>query len=140
MAVWYQNYPKGVPATIDVENYKSIAEMIEATVKKFGNKPAFTNMDVTYDYNEIDRLSDFFASYLQNHCGLKKGDRIAIQMPNLLQYPVALFGALKAGLVVVNTNPLYTEREMLHQFQDSITNKKKYNNKLNYFNDKALVV
>ncbi|MCB0377245.1 MAG: AMP-binding protein [Bdellovibrionales bacterium] len=119
MAVWYQNYPKGVPATIDVENYKSIAEMIEATVKKFGNKPAFTNMDVTYDYNEIDRLSDFFASYLQNHCGLKKGDRIAIQMPNLLQYPVALFGALKAGLVVVNTNPLYTEREMLHQFQDS---------------------
>jgi long-chain acyl-CoA synthetase len=119
MAVWHENYPKGIPAQIDVENYESILDLIQSTVAKFGQKPAFSNMDVTLNYSEVDRLSDFFANYLTHKCGLKKGDKIAIQMPNVLQFPVALFGAIKAGLIVVNTNPLYTEREMLHQFKDS---------------------
>lgn len=119
MAVWHKNYPQGIAAEIDVKNYSSIPDLVAVTVKKYKQKPAFTNMGVTLSYNQIDRLSDDFASYLTHRCGLKKGDRIALQMPNVLQFPVALFGALKAGLIVVNTNPLYTEREMLHQFNDS---------------------
>ncbi len=119
MAVWHDNYPKGITPTIDVENYSSIVELIAQNVKKYQDKPAFSNMGITLSYNEVDRLSNDFANYLTHKCGLKKGDRIAIQMPNVLQFPVALFGAIKAGLIVVNTNPLYTEREMKHQFKDS---------------------
>lgn len=119
MAVWHEHYPQGIPATIDVNNYQSICELIEKTVKKYSDKPAFSNMGASLTYAEVDRLSDYFAGYLTHKCGLKKGDRIALQMPNVLQFPVALFGAIKAGLIVVNTNPLYTEREMLHQFKDS---------------------
>ena len=119
MALWHEKYPQGISASIDVENYSSIPQLVEETVKKYSDKPAFTNMGITLTYKETDLLSDRFANYLIHECGLEKGDAIALQMPNLLQFPVALFGALKAGLVVVNTNPLYTEREMLHQFKDS---------------------
>lgn len=119
MAVWHDHYPKGIPPQIDVENYTSVIDLITTTVQKYGPKPAFSNMGITLSYQDVDHLSDYFASYLTHKCGLKKGDRIAIQMPNVLQFPVALFGAIKAGLIVVNTNPLYTEREMEHQFKDS---------------------
>ncbi len=119
MAKWHSHYPKGIPENIPSPENQSIAELIEANVKKYKDKPAFTNMGVSKTYQEIDRLSDYFANYLREKCGLKKGDRIAIQMPNVLQFPVVMFGAIKAGVVVVNTNPLYTEREMLHQFKDS---------------------
>jgi len=119
MAIWHDHYPKGIHPQIDVENYTSILDLISKTVQKYGPKPAFSNMDITLSYQEVDHLSDYFASYLIHKCGLKKGDRIALQMPNVLQFPVALFGAIKAGLIVVNTNPLYTEREMEHQFKDS---------------------
>jgi long-chain acyl-CoA synthetase len=117
--IWVKHYSKGIPAEVDVKRYASILEVFEGAVKKFHNRPAYTNMGVTLTYGDVDRLSRSFAAYLQKVAGLKKGDRIAIQMPNLLQYPVALFGALRAGLVVVNTNPLYTPREMEHQFKDS---------------------
>ncbi|WP_350601633.1 AMP-binding protein, partial [Pseudomonas sp. 65/3-MNA-CIBAN-0223] len=83
------------------------------------NRPAFSNMGVTLSYADLERYSAAFAAWLQTHTDLQPGDRIAIQMPNLLQYPIAVFGALRAGLIVVNTNPLYTSREMRHQFQDS---------------------
>ncbi|MBY0386170.1 AMP-binding protein [bacterium] len=117
--IWLKNYPKGVKAEIDINTYKSIIDVFHEAVKNYGSKPCFTNLDHSLSYTDIDQLSDHFASYLLNICKLKKGDRIAIQMPNLLQYPVVLFGAMKAGLIVVNTNPLYTDREMDHQFRDA---------------------
>jgi len=117
--VWLKKYPKGVPPEINPDRYSSVNEAVQEAVRKFGDKPSFTNMGVSLSFNEIDRLSKDFASYLQNELGLKKGDKIAIQMPNVLQYPIVLFGALRAGLVVVNTNPLYTPREMEHQFRDA---------------------
>jgi len=119
MDVWHENYPKEVPPSVDVENYSSISELIVKNVAKFGDKPAFSNMGISMTYAEMDRLSDSFANYLTQKCGLKKGDRIALQMPNILQFPVAMYGAIKAGIICVNTNPVYTEREMLHQFKDS---------------------
>ena len=119
MSQWFDQYPKGVPQTIDPQKYNSITEFIKVSVEKFSTKKAYTNMGVSLTYEEVDQLSDYFASYLTHYCGLKKGDRIALQMPNVLQFPVALFAAIKAGLIVVNTNPLYTEREMQHQFEDS---------------------
>ncbi|MCJ8275244.1 MAG: AMP-binding protein [Bdellovibrionales bacterium] len=119
MAEWHKKYPKGIDAEIDNTKYSSIVDLLSVSVNKFSEKAAFSNMGIDLTYSEVDRLSDYFASFLQNQCGLKPGDRIAIQMPNLLQFPVALFGAIKAGLIVVNTNPLYTEREMEHQFTDA---------------------
>jgi len=116
---WLKSYPKLVNPTIDAQKYESILDVVAEAVESFGDKPCFVNMDVAITYNELDQLSDYFASYLINVCKLKKGDRIALQMPNLLQYPVAMFGAMKAGLIVVNTNPLYTDREMEHQFRDA---------------------
>lgn len=116
---WHKHYPKGIPETIDVTQYNSIVQVIEESCKKFSQLPGFSNMGETLSFAQVDKLSDDFASFLQNEWKLKKGDRIAIQMPNCLQYPVALFGALKAGLIVVNTNPLYTVKEMDHQFKDS---------------------
>ncbi len=112
-------YPEGMPATVDVEQYKNVAEVFNTCVKKFAQRPAFSALGQTITYADVDRLSANFAAYLQNNTGLKKGDRIAVQLPNLLQYPVVVFGAIRAGLIVVNTNPLYTEREMEHQFNDS---------------------
>jgi len=116
---WLKSYPKGVPAEIDLSKYPNILSVFSECKRKFSDHRCFTNMGVTLSYKDLDELSDSFASYLQNELSLKKGDRIAIQMPNLLQFPVVLFGAFKAGLVVVNTNPLYTAPEMEHQFKDS---------------------
>ena len=117
--IWLKNYPKGVKHDVDISTYKSIIEVFAEAVKNYGDRPCFTNLNHTITYNQLDQLSDQFASYLLNICKLKKGDRIAIQMPNLLQYPVVLFGAMKAGMIIVNTNPLYTDREMEHQFRDA---------------------
>ncbi len=116
---WFKNYPEGIPHTIDTSAYSSIVDLLEQSFEKFHDKPSFTCMGKEYSYGEIDHLSKKFASYLQNQLGLKKGDRVALMMPNILQYPVALFGVLRAGLVAVNVNPLYTEHELEHQLKDS---------------------
>ena len=116
---WNDKRPPGVPNDIDPSAYGSIVEVFERSCKKFADRPAFSNMGVTLTYAELDRLSAAFAVYLQRHTDLKPGERIAVQMPNILQYPIAVFGALRAGLIVVNTNPLYTAREMKHQFKDA---------------------
>lgn len=116
---WLRFYPKGVPYTINPDAYTSISALIEEGCRRFNDKPAYACMGKQITYEELDRLSQQFASFLQNDLGLQKGDKLAIQMPNTLQYPIAMFGALRAGLVVVNTNPLYTPREMQHQFKDS---------------------
>jgi long-chain acyl-CoA synthetase len=115
---WLKLYPKGVPANVDVDAYPNLTTMLDETFAKFGPKPAFTCMGKTLSFSEIDKLSTQFGAYLHSR-GLQPGDKIALMMPNLLQYPIALFGALRAGLIIVNTNPLYTPREMLHQFNDS---------------------
>jgi long-chain acyl-CoA synthetase len=112
-------YPKDLPATVDVDKYRSVVEVFNKSVAKYADRPAFTALGKTLSYGDVDRLSADFASYLQNETSLQKGDRIAVQLPNLTQYPVVVFGAMRAGLTVVNTNPLYTEREMEHQFNDS---------------------
>jgi long-chain acyl-CoA synthetase len=116
--LWLHSYPKGIPADITPDHYPSLLAMFDECVAKFGDKPAFENFGTVLTFNDLDRLSFYFAAFLQ-HKGLKKGDRIAIQMPNVMQYPIAMFGALRAGLTVVNTNPLYTPSEMKHQFNDS---------------------
>jgi long-chain acyl-CoA synthetase len=117
--IWLKSYAPGLPETINPDVYQSIPEMFDQSVKKYADLPAYSNYGKTITYAEVDKYSQQFASYLQNHTELKPGDRIAIQMPNCLQYPIVLFGALRAGMVVVNTNPLYTPREMEHQFKDS---------------------
>lgn len=108
-----------IPADINPYGFETIPDVLAYTCREFGPKPAFTSFGRTLDYNELDRLSAAFAVYLQKDTGLKPGDRVAIQLPNLIQYPVVLYGILRAGLVVVNTNPLYTSSEMEHQFSDS---------------------
>jgi long-chain acyl-CoA synthetase len=115
---WLKKYPQGVPANINTEEYATVVELLEKAFKKYADKPAFTCMGKTYTYAQIDRYSRDFGAYLLSR-GVEPGEKIAIMMPNLLQYPIALFGALRAGLIVVNTNPLYTPREMEHQFKDS---------------------
>jgi long-chain acyl-CoA synthetase len=117
--IWLKSYQKGVPAEIDISQYQNLNDIFKSSAVKFPNNKAFTNFGKSLTYKKLDELSTAFASYLQNELKLKKGDRLAIQMPNVLQYPVVIFGALKAGLIVVNTNPLYTDREMKHQFSDS---------------------
>ncbi len=116
---WLDHYPVGVPAQINIDEYASIAAVLEESFKKFRDRPAFTNFGKTLNYGQIDTLSRQFAGYLTGVLKLGKGDRIAIMMPNVLQYPIALFGALRAGLIVVNTNPMYTARELKHQLEDS---------------------
>ncbi len=116
--VWFEKYPDGVNREIDPSRYRSVSELLEQSVTKFGDRPAYVNFGKSLSFNEVDQYSRDFAAYLQNS-GLNPGDRIAIQMPNVLQYPIVLFGALRAGLIVVNTNPLYTSREMEHQFKDA---------------------
>ncbi len=116
---WINSYPPGVPAEIDVNSYQSVVDIFTEATERFADKPAFHNLGKTISYRELDVLTQQFAAWCQHEAGLKKGDRIAIMMPNLLQYPVAVFGALRAGLVVVNTNPLYTDRELEHQLKDS---------------------
>lgn len=118
MRPWLKNYPKGVPANIDEDKFSSLANYITEKCSQFAKRPAFSCMGKTMTYKEVDVLSNQFGSYLHSR-GLQPGDRVALMMPNLLQYPIALFGCLKAGLTIVNTNPLYTPREMEHQFVDS---------------------
>jgi long-chain acyl-CoA synthetase len=117
--IWLRNYPAGVPADINPDEIASLQALIERSFAKFADRPAYTLMDRTLTYGELDRLSRQFAAYLQKVAGLKKGDRIAIMLPNVLQYPVAIAGAFRAGLTIVNTNPLYTPRELEHQLKDS---------------------
>ena len=116
---WLQHYPSYMTAEIQDPPFNSLAELCEDACTKFASIPAFENMDKSISYTELNTLSTNFASFLVNECGMKPGDRIAIQMPNIMQFPVAMLGALKAGLILVNTNPLYTPREMQHQFKDS---------------------
>ncbi|UZR96482.1 AMP-binding protein [Chondrinema litorale] len=116
---WCRNYPVGVPQEINSYQYTTIIDQFEQSVLRYGPLPAYDCMGASITYDELDMLSRNFAAYLQNYLGLKKGSRVAIQLPNIIQYPIALFGILRAGMVVVNTNPLYTAREMKHQFEDS---------------------
>ncbi|MBD2703850.1 AMP-binding protein [Spirosoma sp. BT702] len=116
---WFRFYPKEVPTEINPEAYPSLAALLEEGCQRFVNKPAYACMGKQITFGELEKLSAQFASFLQNDLKLQKGDRLAIQMPNTLQYPIAMFGALRAGLTVVNTNPLYTPREMQHQYKDS---------------------
>ena len=115
---WINAYPEGIPAEIDSEGYSSLKALMERSFERFASEPAFSNAGTRLSYAEMEELSRHFAAFLQAR-GLKRGDRIAIMMPNLLQYPVAVFAALRAGLAVVNVNPLYTPRELEHQLRDS---------------------
>ena len=116
---WKSQYPQAVPKSIDYNEYENILEVSDEAIRKYRNNTAFSNFDTDLSYHELDILSGQLASYFQNTLGLKKGDRIAIQLPNVLQFPIVLFAAFRAGLIVVNTNPLYTAPEMKHQFKDS---------------------
>ncbi len=116
---WYKHYPKNVPHEIDLSAHKNIVHAFEKISEKYPDAPAITCMGTTVSYRQLDRLAGRFASYLQHDLGLKKGDRLAIMLPNILQFPIAFFGAQKIGVVCVSTNPLYTPREMQHQFKDS---------------------
>jgi long-chain acyl-CoA synthetase len=116
--IWLKHYDSRVPETIDPEQYSSLVDVFEQAVQTYGANTSYINMGKSITFSELDSLSRNFAAYLQ-HSGLKKGDAVAIMMPNLLQYPVALFGILRAGMVVVNVNPLYTPRELKHQLVDS---------------------
>jgi long-chain acyl-CoA synthetase len=116
---WFSSYPAGVAREIGPLQHNSLVDLYEDASRKFADRVAFENMGVQLTFREVDELATAFGAYLQKELGMKKGDRIAIQMPNLLQFPVCFMGALKAGLIVVNTNPLYTPREMEHQFKDS---------------------
>ena len=117
--VWLKHYPSGVPEEIDVTEFRSLKDMLNTSFERYKDLPAFSNMGAVLSYSDVDQQSRYFAAWLQQSLGLKKGDRVAIMMPNLLQYPVALAGVLRAGLVVVNVNPLYTARELEHQLKDS---------------------
>jgi long-chain acyl-CoA synthetase len=112
-------YPPSIPKTVDVNQYSSVVEIFNKFVQKYAERPAFTCLGQTMTYAELNAQSAAFAAYLQNETSLVAGDRIAVQLPNVLQYPIVVFGAMRAGMIVVNTNPLYTEREMEHQFNDS---------------------
>ncbi len=117
--VWLNHYPAGISATVDVNAFASLKDVLQHSCRHFAELPAFTNMGATISYADLDRESGAFAAYLQQVLGLRKGDRVALMMPNLLQYPVALFGVLRAGLVVVNVNPQYTVPELEHQLEDA---------------------
>jgi long-chain acyl-CoA synthetase len=116
---WLKQYPPGIPADIDPDSYPSLKDVVEEALVTYRQMPAFTNMGATLTYAQLDELSRAFAAWLQHKSGLVRGDRVALMMPNVLQYPIALFGAMRAGMVVVNTNPLYTPRELEHQLKDS---------------------
>ncbi len=117
--VWLKRYPADVPENIDPDRYSSLVEMFENATLRYADIPAFINMGEVMTYRQLEERSRAFAAYLQTELGLKKGDRVALMMPNLLQYPIALFGVLRAGMIVVNVNPLYTPRELEHQLNDS---------------------
>jgi len=116
---WLANYPSGVPAEIDLHEFASVVAVLESACERFRDRPAFSNMGKVLSYDDVDRLSRQFAAFLTDDLGLQRGDRVALMMPNVLQYPIAIFGVLRAGLTVVNTNPMYTPRELRHQLVDS---------------------
>lgn len=116
---WLKSYPDGVPETIDINEFSSVADMFDKSIAQFGDRPAYTNFGKTLTYNEVNTATSQMAAYLRNELGLEKGDSVAVMMPNLLQNPIAIFAILRAGLVVVNTNPLYTARELKHQLNDA---------------------
>jgi long-chain acyl-CoA synthetase len=117
--VWLNQYPEGIAPEIDVHAYAPLQEVFERSCERFAGRPAYANMGVSMTYQELEHASRAFGAFLQHKLGMKKGERLAIMLPNLLQYPVALFGALRAGFTVVNTNPQYTARELEHQLKDS---------------------
>ena len=117
--IWLRSYPAGMPAEIDADRFRSIPDMLDFAFERFADRPAFHNLGRSLSYAALDRLSRHFAAFLQGLPGMAKGERVAIMAPNLLQYPVVLFGILRAGLTVVNVNPLYTPRELEHQLKDS---------------------
>ena len=116
---WLQSYPEGVPEFADIDAYDSIVDLFEESVEKFRDNVAFISMGASITFGELDEYSRAFAAWIQSTGKFEKGDRVAVMMPNLLQYPIAVFGLLRAGLTVVNTNPLYTRRELQHQLEDS---------------------
>lgn len=118
--IWLSSYPEGVPADIDVTRYASMVDMMEESFKKFASLSAYSFMGKELTYAQVDELSQTFGVYLQS-LGLSKGDRVAVMMPNVLQYPIAVAGILRAGYTLVNVNPLYTARELEHQLKDSGT-------------------
>ncbi len=117
--IWLKNYPPGIPAEVDLTEFSSLKDLLERSCRRFGALPAYSNMGSSISYAQLDQSSRDFAAYLQQSLGLRKGDRFALMMPNLMQYPVALFGVLRAGLVVVNVNPQYTASELEHQLKNS---------------------
>ena len=119
--IWLNSYPEDVPAEIDINAFKSVTEVFEYSANKFRDRPCFSNFGTTLSFGDMDQAARNLAAYLQQKVGLKKGDRVAIMMPNLLQDPISIFGILRAGLTVVNVNPLYTARELQHQLKDSGT-------------------
>jgi long-chain acyl-CoA synthetase len=116
--IWLKSYPPGIPAEIDINEYQSVAQVFEEAVTEFGPRKAYSCMGASITFNELDTLSAAFGAWLQSE-GVDKGARVALMMPNVLQYPIALFGVLRAGCTVVNVNPLYTPRELEHQLKDS---------------------
>lgn len=116
---WLKSYPAGIPEEIDINEFSSVADILDSSIAKFSNSPAYTNFGKTISYHDVDVYTAQLGAYLKNELGLEKGDRVAVMMPNLLQNPIAIFAILRAGLVVVNTNPLYTARELKHQLNDS---------------------
>jgi long-chain acyl-CoA synthetase len=116
---WLASYAPGVPAEINADEFSSLPAVFAKSCALYRDRPAFSNMGKVLTYAELDKLSTQFASFLRNTLKLQKGDRIALMMPNLLQYPIAIFGALRAGLTIVNTNPMYTARELKHQLNDA---------------------
>jgi hypothetical protein len=117
--IWLKSYPAGVPADIDADRYRSIPDLFDQIVGRHGDRPAFHNLGRTLSYSELEKLSRDFAAFLQTLPGMGKGERVAIMSPNVLQYPVVLFGILRAGMTVVNVNPMYTAKELAHQLRDS---------------------
>jgi long-chain acyl-CoA synthetase len=117
--IWLKHYPAGTPSEINPDEYESLVAMLDSSFQKFAEKPAFYNLGVTLTFKELDDYSKAFAAYLQQQLGMQPGAKIALMLPNILQYPVALFGSLRAGLTVVNINPLYTAPELIHQLNDS---------------------
>ncbi len=116
---WLKSYPEGIRHEIDISEYSSVADVFNEAVKKYTDLPAFSNMGTTLSYADMDRYTSHLAAYLQSLPGMEKGDRVAVMMPNILQNPIAIFAVLRAGFTVVNTNPLYTARELKHQLKDS---------------------
>ena len=117
--IWLKSYPPGIPAEIDVDAFRSLGDLFERSVARFADKPAYHCMGKSITYAELDALSARFGAWLQSELKLPAGGRVALMMPNVLQYPIALFGTLRAGYTVVNVNPLYTARELEHQLKDS---------------------